>query len=124
MKVKDPDKYYLPAPTPEFEALRTTRTGGEEGMLTTQIPTCLDDEREIAGRWMDYVDRARGEFIISGPLADGGGPGRHFETIEEAEAWVHIRYSDCKPRAVLESFAGKRWAYVVSTKTSRNAAST
>lgn len=72
------------------------------------------EDFEIVDLDVDYNDRNPGDFVISGPLGEAVGPGRRFETWDEAEDWVSTKFgkrSKGRPRNMPEESA--RWAFVI-----------
>lgn len=72
------------------------------------------EDDEVAGTQFEYSDRAPTDWVLSGPLGEeGGGPGRRFDSLEDAENWVVAKHGDRVKRAVTEAVLGNRWAYLI-----------
>jgi hypothetical protein len=72
----------------------------------------LDDD-EVAETAWDYSDRAPDDFVISGPLPDGWGPGRPFESVARAARWCRLKYGYRFRRMITEAESGGRWAALI-----------
>jgi hypothetical protein len=87
----------------------------EEDTGAPRTPEYHMDDEDVAGLDIDYSIRAPEDWVISGPLALGGGPGRRFQNIEEAWGWVRERYGSRVryriPEATLRG--GNRWAFLI-----------
>ena len=74
----------------------------------------LSDDEVESTEW-DYSDRAPGDWVISGPLGHlGGGPGRRFATVKQAERWAREKYGYRFKRPVVEAIPGDRWAFLIA----------
>jgi hypothetical protein len=74
----------------------------------------LTDEEVEETDWT-YCIRHPADWVISGPLALGGGPGRRFQSWEHAEIWARTFYG---PRFLgripdAAKFSCNRWAFLV-----------
>ncbi len=47
---------------------------------------------DALGLAVGYSDRAPGDYIVSGPIGAAGGPGRCFDDLDAARAWVVVTY--------------------------------
>lgn len=56
------------------------------------IPNIGMEAEEVEGTEFEYSTRAPGDWVSSGPLFSGGGPGRRFDTWDEAERWARAFY--------------------------------
>lgn len=71
---------------------------------------------EVENLEIEYSIRAPGDWVISGPLgAHGGGPGRRFATVKQAEAWVREKYQQRVKYRIPEATTngGNRWAWLI-----------
>ena len=82
--------------------------------VTERAPTVDDSPAELIRRVVLYPVHKSGEtFVLSGPLgSQGGGPGRHFAKIEQAERHVIRLYGRYVER-IREAEKGGRWAFRV-----------
>lgn len=75
----------------------------------------LSDE-EVEEMPVEYSVRAPEDWVISGPLgAHGGGPGRRFATVTDAERWVTEKYGERVKYRITEAsnHHGNRWAWLI-----------
>ncbi len=73
---------------------------------------------EVESMEVDYSIRGPDDWVISGPLAHGGGPGRRFPSIERADAWVRAKYGARVVHRIIEATLDdrNRWAYLIRGK--------
>lgn len=84
--------------------------------VTPTTPDCTMSEDDVAGMFVEYSTRAPGDWVISGPLGThGGGPGRRFTNIKQAEAWVREKYGERVKYRITEATlsGGNRWAWLI-----------
>jgi hypothetical protein len=72
---------------------------------------------------IDYCDRGAHHFVISGPLGQNRGPGRHFTTLPDALTWARAHYKTARfthnclvPQELLDAgiVTLRRWTILVS----------
>lgn len=74
------------------------------------------DESEVEGMDVEYSTRGPNDWVLSGPLGvHGGGPGRRFASVKQAEEWVREKHGDRVIRRIPEAaHCGRnRWAYLI-----------
>jgi hypothetical protein len=79
------------------------------------IPEYHLNDEDVEGMEIDYSTRAPGDWVISGPLAHGKGPGRMFATLEEATRWAREKYGPRLKGRIAEAtrWDASRWAFLV-----------
>lgn len=79
------------------------------------IPTVYMNDDKLEFTKIDYSDRAPTDYVISGPIGNlnGGGPGKEFGTVEQAEAWAKDRFGSRLKGKVKEAERGGRWAFLI-----------
>lgn len=65
-------------------------------------------ESEVA---YDHVRSVR-DFVLSGPIIGGWGPGRYFQSRARAEAWCQEKYGKERVRR-LEGQTRGRWSFLI-----------
>ena len=86
--------------------------------VDSNVPTCnLEDDEVEEAEW-EYSDRAPGDWVISGPLPSGSGPGRWFPNWAAAERWARSFYGDRLRGPVREAKRddANRWAFVIKNR--------
>jgi hypothetical protein len=78
-----------------------------------KTPDLHMEDDEVEGTEFEYSDRHPTDWVISGPLADGKGPGRYFRSFRAAEEWAREKYGDKFIRMIPEAKVGKRWAALI-----------
>lgn len=70
---------------------------------------------EVGALDIEYSTRAPEDWVISGPLPKGGGPGRRFPNIKAASRWVHGKYPGRVKGRIPEANNndGNRWAFLI-----------
>lgn len=63
------------------------------------------------GNFVHYSDRADTDFVVSGPLQSGWGPGRWFPSRALAQAWALEKYGPANVKLVKQSLG--RWSFLV-----------
>lgn len=87
--------------------------------ISYQPPSVDSSLEEVEQSTYDYPDSPPDSFVVSGPLGpEGGGPGRRFPTIEDAECWAIDKYGVA--RRLVESELGGRWAFRVKPRGNRS----
>lgn len=81
-----------------------------------EVPEYHLSDEEVEETEFTYSTRAPEDWVISGPLGSlGGGPGRRFAHVKQAEAWARDKYGTRLkgriPEATLNN--GNRWAFLV-----------
>lgn len=76
--------------------------------LAPQIPTI-----DVLPEYVDYSARGPGDFVISGPLGAGKGPGRHFNTALAAQNWAVSKYGRNRVKRVEGEGSEFRWAFLI-----------
>jgi hypothetical protein len=74
---------------------------------------------EVESMEIDYSTRGPGDWVLSGPLGQhGGGPGRRFVSIQQAEAHARALHGDRVKCRITEAtlFGANRWAYLIAAK--------
>lgn len=76
------------------------------------IPTVDTDPFELATSVVvDYSTRGPRDVVMSGPIANGWGPGRAFKGRRQAYIWAATKYGSDRVQPVKE-VAG-RWAFLI-----------
>ena len=83
-----------------------------------QLPGCWMEDEEVENLNVSYSTRAPGDWVISGPLPEGGGPGRRFDSLKQAERWAREFYG-ARFKGVIREAANEgcnRWAFLIKGK--------
>lgn len=87
----------------------------EEEKFTPRVPDIGMDDDEVELTEFEYSTRAPGDYVVSGPLGDGGGPGHRFSTVTAALIWLTRRIGGKRiKQRIIEAETGKRWAFLCS----------
>jgi hypothetical protein len=80
-----------------------------------EVPNCYLEDDEVETEEWDYSVRAPGDWVISGPLPSGSGPGRRFENWDEAEEWARAFYGKRLKSPVwdLQRSGCHRWGFLI-----------
>lgn len=91
-------------PLPELSEVRT--------------PEYHMSDDDVEGLDIEYSTRAPEDWVISGPLPNGGGPGRVMPNVKAAAKFVSEKYGDCVKGRIPEATKnnGNRWAYLIDGK--------
>lgn len=110
--------------------MMSTPTSNEEDDFTGEAPAALPvpeywmDEEEIEQTEFAYSTRHPSDWVISGPLAAGGGPGRRFANWTQAERWARefygVRFRGRIAEAATEGH--NRWAFLIRGSRTNGAA--
>jgi hypothetical protein len=84
---------------------------GEDDDLASEAPPEIPSIDKLPDV-VDYSTRAPGDFVLSGPLGEGKGVGRHFDTLEEAAQWAVSKYGKNRV-GVLQEQGEFRWALLI-----------
>lgn len=88
----------------------------DEELGSLPVPEYWMEDEDVEGTEFNYSTRAATDWIISGPLASGTGPGRRFITWKQAEAWARgfygTRLRGRVPEAATEGH--NRWAFLIA----------
>lgn len=119
------DKYFsgrdIAAMKKAYKEDKGSRLFGDSMPVVHQPPCVNSGELEVENSFYVYPDTptahspahdGRVYFVISGPLPEGAGPGRRFESIADAEQWVVGKYGGYLKR-VTDAEYGGRWAFWV-----------
>lgn len=80
---------------------------GEVEFTPPTIPT-IDELPNV----VDYSTRGPNDFVVSGPMGAGRGPGRHFESERNAYIWATSKYG--RQRVVrIPQESEFRWALLI-----------
>ncbi len=71
------------------------------------------DPDEVETTEFEYSDRGPGDWVSSGPLGDGAGPGRRFESVAAAELWARRFYGARFRRMLTDTIPYGRWGCLV-----------
>jgi hypothetical protein len=80
------------------------------------VPEVWMADEDVAELEFDYSDRAPSDFVISGPLNGGPGPGRRFESWMAAERWAREFYGARFKRRIEIPEESYRWGFLVRGK--------
>lgn len=94
---------------PRVTDLPETEPASEE--LEQRTPEYHNSDDEVADTEWQYSTRHPTDWVISGPLADGKGPGRRFVSWKLAERWAREFYGD-RLKGRVETH-GLRWAFLI-----------
>ncbi len=84
--------------------------------IALSTPEWHHSPEEVEEMEIQYSTRAPEDWVISGPLGShGGGPGRRFATVGQAESWVREKYGDRMRGRIMEatSHSSNRWAWLI-----------
>lgn len=88
-----------------------------EDKYTPRAPDIGMDDDEVESTEFEYSTRAPGDYVVSGPLGDGGGPGHRFQTVTAALIWLTRKVGGKRiKQRIRESEAGGRWSFLVAAK--------
>lgn len=80
-----------------------------------KVPDCGMEDDDVERAEFDYSTRHPDDWVSSGPLPGGGGPGRFFHSWDDAEAWAKsfygARLKGRIPEAQREGH--NRWAFLI-----------
>lgn len=83
--------------------------------LPNNQPEYWMEDEDIEGLELDYSSRHPTDFVVSGPLPGGSGPGRAFDSWSAAAKWARERYGTRLRWAIREADTddNRRWALLV-----------
>jgi hypothetical protein len=84
-------------------------------ILTNSVPEYHMEDDEVENTQFEYSTRHPADWVISGPLAAGAGPGRRFQAWEEAERWAKQFYGKRLKGRINEAQREgcNRWAFLI-----------
>lgn len=87
------------------------------------VPTVHMSDDEVANAAFEYSTRHPTDWVISGTLPGGGGPGRAFASWSLAEKWAREKYGNKFKARIKEAsksrtddaglVSGGRWAFLI-----------
>lgn len=89
----------------------TDEFDGEDDFLGVEAPPeipTVDGLPDV----VDYSTRGPNDFVLSGPVAEGRGHGRHFDTLGDAYKWAVDKYGKARV-GVLPQQGEFRWALLI-----------
>lgn len=79
------------------------------------VPTITMDEDTVGKIDFDYSTRGPRDYVISGPISGRGkGPGREFNSGDDAEIWGRDNFGNRFKGRIRESERGGRWALLIA----------
>jgi hypothetical protein len=91
----------------------------DDDPVAPRTPGYFMEDADVEEMDVEYSDRGPGDWVLSGPLGVlGGGPGRRFATIAQAEAHVRRLHGDRVVRRIMEATTNgsNRWAWLIRRK--------
>lgn len=97
---------------------RETPTEDELEFLEPVKPTIDDTEKKLEESEISYDSvRAVKDFVLSGPILGGWGPGRYHKSRAVAEEWCRAKYGEANVKQ-LAGFTRGRWAFLIKRSAS------
>jgi hypothetical protein len=88
----------------------------EEEVLP-RVPDHSMSDEEVESLPIEYSTRAPDDYVVSGPLPHGNGPGHRFSSVAAALIWLTRRVGGERiKQRITEAEEGGRWAFLVSPK--------
>lgn len=88
-------------------------TSDELEFLEPVKPTIDDTEKKLEESEISYDSvRAVRDFVLSGPILGGWGPGRYHQNRARAEAWCKQKYGELNVKQLAGTTRG-RWAFLI-----------
>ena len=110
-------RYRVVDPLEDEDDVKPLGEEAEEVEVLPRVPDHSMSEDEVARLPIEYSIRAADDFVISGPLGDGGGPGRRFSTIAAAMIWATRKYGGKRiKQRIAEAESGGRWAFLIAAQ--------
>lgn len=81
--------------------------------LVPQTPTI-----DLLPNCVDYSPRGPGDFVMSGPMGAGRGPGRYFDNRQDALNWCRLKYGYHRVFMV-DGESEFRWAYLIKKESGK-----
>ncbi len=92
---------------------------GEEAEeeVRPRVPDHSMTDEEVETLPIDYSTRAPDDYVVSGPLPHGNGPGVRFSSVGAALFWLTRRVGGNRiKQRIHEAEEGGRWAFLVSPR--------
>jgi hypothetical protein len=90
----------------------------EDDYEPEMLPSCWMDDEEVESLNVSYSTRSPTDWVISGPLPEGAGPGRRFDSWKVAERWAREFYGDRYKGRIREAAneGCNRWSFLLKAK--------
>jgi hypothetical protein len=88
---------------------------GEEVTGDLPVPEYWMENEDVEQQEFQYSTRHPTDWVISGPLPQGGGPGRRFANWTQAERWAREFYGERFRGRIAEAAVEghNRWAFLI-----------
>lgn len=91
--------------------------GEPEEKYLPRAPDIGMDDEDVEHTEFEYSVRAPDDYVVSGPLGDGKGPGHRFNSVQAALIWLTRRIGGKRiKQRITEAEDYGRWAFLCSPK--------